>query len=220
MEWNLERTVPSESLEPFLKNHNVSLHSTDKGKSGTTKLFYCKNRRKYSCNFRVKCLFSSVSSAVDIIIAGQHDHSDAQNAYFFAPAVIEQVRESVQLRLAPKQMRDRLKLANLPVPANRQLTNLIQRLKKTTVAVGPVNVWEFEIWCRSHAPTPDTDWHDVTVPIFDANPERLHIFITTKYLLSLCQKSDLLQVDATFKLNWLTVDSTVTMVTIRQITTK
>jgi hypothetical protein len=44
--------------------------------------------------------------------------------------------------------------------------------------------------------------HDVTVPIFDVNRDRLHLCITTRNLISAAYSSPMLQTDMTFKLNW------------------
>ena len=63
---------------------------------------------------------------------------------------------------------------------------------------------DLRVWCLERCQiSDDTTLHKPFISIFYVNScNEIFVFITTRQLISIGQSSDLLQVDATFKLNW------------------
>lgn len=90
------------------------------------------------------------------------------------------------------------------VPTQRQITNLISRIKKKLYGEASISYKEFVDYCQSNFKVPD-DPNKAFVISYDVNASQkdnqfVRMIVSTKYLLELATKNNFACIDATYQL--------------------
>lgn len=94
------------------------------------------------------------------------------------------------------------------MPESTQLTNFLQRFKKQNYGPSFMAIGDFDSWCLQRSALPSASEPDTPFVVrqtfgLNADPNAsIRVFISTRRLLELSLKSDILHADATYKLNW------------------
>ena len=109
---------------------------------------------------------------------------------------LAQVRKPLQVEIA-------LRNKGLTGHDNRQLRNFMAQLRKKHLGSSSTTTCDIEGWCMEHSQEPDGE-HDAFVHAFSVNHESksFRVVMTTKHLLKAAGKAKVLQIDATYKVNW------------------
>ena len=136
--------------------------------------------------------------------SNEHNHAYRASTTRAPSPVREIVMNAVVAGLSQIQTRRAIQHQYQGVVSNSQVTNLLNYY--CSLAVPDVySVYDFRSWCHEHSALlcDPTLLLEPFVPKFYINScDDIFVFLTTRKLISTAPLSAMLQVDATFKLNW------------------
>lgn len=184
-------------------------HDTDAGR----KVYYrCTKVKKSAtdCPCSVYLLYHCDNEAVSLYRTSR-DHCHDQNAaevrgisLELRPVIRQLYDDKVQ---KPKAIIAALRLRGLPEPKMDQLTNFLQKYKEEKFGKAKINLGELEEWCQERSTPLVQNTNDAYVVCFTTDQKEsmnpvFRIFISSLRLLQAAPLSDIVHVDATYKLNW------------------
>ncbi|XP_043210565.1 uncharacterized protein LOC122375318 [Amphibalanus amphitrite] len=199
---------------------------THKTSEGDKAYYVCRNA---ACKRQMMVLYHSNKTTVSVLSNGvEHSHLEVQDhleasaasggaGHGLKPSVKKAVdflfQSGIQKPLAvQRSLRDQGIEAS-----QKKLANYLRTLKKNKYGKPTMNYAELREWCESHSEVPD-DEDEPYVIDWASSADRGHFRVqfTTRKLLRLAAKSDVVHVDATYKLNWNGCPVLITGVTDRQ----
>jgi hypothetical protein len=203
--WNLvEEYLNEDDIRLYLMQNNVSVKRTAETKTGKTITYRCSKYRKYpKCDFQIKTILND-DGKTSIWTSNAHSHDCRCPTTRAASPIRDIVKNAAAAGLTPGQTRRAVQNQCDDRVSDLKLYNLL-KYHRSTMMPDVHSVDDFRSWCSKHSTTiPDqASLHEPFVPKFYVNScDDLFVFITTRKLMSTAPLSNLLQIDATFKLNW------------------
>lgn len=192
-----------QNAKDFIRNIDQYTYNTKQNSLEGEKLIYlCKTDSK--CMSRMYILLPSTSTQSKVF-QSQHPHDlhvDKQTI-----GIPKQAKEEIETLYSsgitkPKQIMRALVDKGIPTPTTQQLYNFLKRYRQTSQE--PIlNLGMLE-HCINNLPLPfiALDEPFVQHKYFDYDNSKFGIFFTTNRLMQFCEKTDFIQTDATYKLNW------------------
>jgi hypothetical protein len=203
--WNFfEKFFHENDVQSYLAQNSVCVKRTEETKTGKTITYRCSKYRKYpECDFQIKVTFNDNGEiAVSTSNTHCHDHRAATKR---APSPVRDIiKNAAAAGLTPVQARRSVHNQYGTDVSDVQVYSLLKYYRSITVP-DVYSVDDFRSWCIEHSTmiADPTALHEPFVAKFYINScDDLFVFITTRKLISTAPLSALLQVDATFKLNW------------------
>ena len=203
--WNLDDTFFKVSdLQSYVAQNNVSVKRTKLTTMGKKVTYRCSKYRKYpQCDFQVNVMLND-NGEIIVSTSGEHNH-DCRAETTRAPSPVRDiVRNAVAIGLTESQTRRTIQRQYEGTISYSQIKSLLS-YHRSVIKSDVYSVDDFRSWChqRSEFYSDPKLEHEPFVPKYYINScDDLFVFITTRKLISTAPLSNLLQVDATFKLNW------------------
>jgi len=192
-----------DEINQIVKEHGVSKYRTSNLKNVTKYSYRCSHYRKYQlCRYEIQAYILDDSSDIKLMFKNTHYHEQRNETSRLPSPVRETVNKYVKCNLTEGQIKKAISFdyPSVSLPTN-QLSNLIsyaRRQKNPEI----FSVYDFNQWCINHQYN-DNLPHSTFVPYYSINNiNDIFVFFTTKQLIQNMQLTNLLQVDATYKLTW------------------
>jgi hypothetical protein len=203
--WNfIEKFSNEHDLQLYISQNSMSIKRTVQTASGKTITYRCSKYRKHpDCDFQIKATFNS---EVEIFVSTSNSHNHEHRATTTrAPSPVRHVViNAAAAGLSLTQTRRSVENQCKTRISNTQLTSLLNYHRALTVP-DVYSADDFRSWCHEHSAilSDPSALHEPFVgKYYIESRDELFVFMTTRKLISTAPLSTLLQVDATFKLNW------------------
>ena len=203
------RIAALEGLAEIQRTH--SRYNTQDTARSINEYWSCRAR---GCDheIRVRHLCSSLGIIVE---SNGRPHSHDESVTAASRTDLDQAR-AIAIELlkrngaTPAAINQELGIQGLPAIAERRLTNLVQRLKRSAQVANPnglprqMSLNDLDVWCQNYSEFPlDLDEAFILDRqlMVSGTTTTVRVFITTRHLLSIAAQFDTWHIDATYKLN-------------------
>lgn len=164
---------------------------------GVKKYYKCKFQ---ACPYQMQVYYPSENEYVKVLWnRKEHLHIEQENKKFNGKRVMDILNNDINR--TPRNIQNSLKQNGITA-SRTQIQNLKQRIKNKTNEYRSMNIAELSAWCGAHQVIPEPNFpHSPFVlgyQFFDSN--KFRIVLTTRRLLQFANSSDLISIDATYKL--------------------
>ena len=199
-----EKFFEEDALKSYVSQNEVSVKRTELIVNGEKSYIDIRLIEKIQkCEFQVKAVFCNSTNEIIISTSNTHDHDQRAPTTREPSPVRNIVINGVAARLIQTQTRREFENQFVGHVSRTQISSLLN-YHRSLASSNIYSVNDLIVWCRERCQIPDdTILHKPFVSQFYVNwCNDIFVFITTRQRISIGQLSDLLQVDATFKLNW------------------
>jgi hypothetical protein len=203
--WNfVDKWFNENDLQSYLAENIVSVKRTEETANGKKIIYRCSKYRKYpECDYQVKVV-SNYDGEITVSTSNSHNHDHRASTTRAPSPVRDIIKNAAAAGLTQSQTRRSIENQYKGVVSHSQLSSLLNYHRPLAIP-DVYSIDDFRSWCHQHSAllTDPMSIHEPFVAKFYINScNELFVFITTRKLISAAPLSGLLQVDATFKLNW------------------
>ncbi|CAG5039214.1 unnamed protein product [Parnassius apollo] len=135
----------------------------------------------------------------------KHDQIGTRSEYGIPENVKKEINKLFDLRLKPKAILEALNnMTGIKAPSKRQLNNYLYDRRPEKFGRAAIYLGELEKWIFDRTTIPD-DENEVFVfsyHVIEAEEPSFRLALSTKILLNIVCSTDILHIDATYKLIW------------------
>ncbi|KAL0821529.1 hypothetical protein ABMA28_004986 [Loxostege sticticalis] len=209
--WVLIKRCSEQEAEEFVNDEKTWSRNYTRDSEEGQKRFYRCNKVKSKgpqCDCALYLLF--VNDCEDVLIfktTSEHNHDQigTRSDYGISENVKREINKLFDLRLKPKAILEALnKIEGIKVPSKRQLNNYLYDRRREKYGRATIYLGELEKWIFDRTTIPD-DENEVFVFSYYVLEDKVPTFrlaLSTKKLLNIVCSTDVLHIDATYKLIW------------------
>ena len=220
MKFSSAQLYHDSSLFKELKE-NFTLKRNQEADYGVVHKYICKFAQKtryHKCDYQIKVVFPSKDLDVIVEECNAHEHIlkddyvDSNQVYRWSPLATEIIVFGIKSGASPKvilrNMREKGCFTTTPEPSMQQLYNKIANMKKIlNLSESVENTHDLREKIKDHLKVPENDIEGYVAynNIQDENEDeetRFTVIFATKRTLAFLKRSNCLNVDATYRLNW------------------
>ncbi|CAF3376223.1 unnamed protein product, partial [Rotaria sp. Silwood2] len=190
-----------DDVKAIAKSKEVCQHRTSNLKDQTKYSFKCSHYRKYPlCRYELKSTVPDAdANSITVMFKSTDDHDYRNQTRRLASPLRQLVSKYISVGLRTAQIRSSILIDYPTTPiASTKLTSLVQ-IQRRKGCPEMFSIYDFLKWCNYHQD--DTPSHSTYVPFYYINDiYDLFVLFSTKTLIQQITLTELLQVDATYKI--------------------
>lgn len=208
--WEIVKEFLSEkdAIELIEKEDMWSRYYSNQTNDGKKTYYRC-SKSKYrdtQCEAAIHLVYDPTCSKVRLYQTTEaHTHEENGEEKDISEEVKAEIKELYELNLKCRAIMLRLAQKELKVPSENQINYQLRKLRIAKFGRYELELSDVISWAKSHEAVPDDD-NSPFVLSYDYDAEKVdasfRLFVTTKALLGLALKTDIIHADGTYKLIW------------------